>query len=277
METLKTMPARTGVELVADRLLADSRNSRPMPNPTVLVSLSTRCPCPSSCSFCTIAARTSLSTLPTRKLSMPASCAANKALYSASCCLLGSTSSVRDRLAQYDPYRAPMLPKMMSYRSRCSLLVALTLRSYWPPLWMTGGYAMSTLSALSFTWLLLGSTMASSMRSDSLTWETFFSSSMMLSISPTANLPQHEAARCAAFLVFRISAASFTESTSAMPAAMSAVSNPALPRDCCHSSHSAPSGFSLVSTPTLAGSPDELMAAIRASICSLPSCPLAFA
>ncbi len=47
-DTLKTMPARTGLELVAERVLADSRNSSPMPKPTVLDSLSSRCPCPSS-------------------------------------------------------------------------------------------------------------------------------------------------------------------------------------------------------------------------------------
>ena len=49
MATLKIMPARTGTVESATRAFADSRNSRPMPKPMFLPSLSARCPCPSSC------------------------------------------------------------------------------------------------------------------------------------------------------------------------------------------------------------------------------------
>lgn len=47
-------------------------------------------------------------------------------LYSASCCLLGSTSSVRATFAQYMLYRAPSDAMITSYRSLSSLLIALT-------------------------------------------------------------------------------------------------------------------------------------------------------
>ncbi len=47
-------------------------------------------------------------------------------LYSACCCLLGSTRSVRMRLAQYKLYRAPSDAMMTSYCSFSSLLLALT-------------------------------------------------------------------------------------------------------------------------------------------------------
>lgn len=47
-------------------------------------------------------------------------------LYSVCCCLLGSTRSVRVRLAQYKLYRAPSDAMMTSYCSFSSLLLALT-------------------------------------------------------------------------------------------------------------------------------------------------------
>ena len=47
---LKTMPACAGAEFLALRAVPDSRSSRPMLLPRLLGSLSTRCPCPFSCS-----------------------------------------------------------------------------------------------------------------------------------------------------------------------------------------------------------------------------------